>query len=52
MIFLVVLVVVVLVLLRLRAARKSTLSGLNGERPVFSVDPPCRRMGSRKGERL
>lgn len=39
-------------LVRRRAMRKATLSGLNGERPVFSVDPPARRLAPRKGERL
>lgn len=45
-------VAVVGVLLMRRARRKVTLSGLNGDRPVFHVEPPTRRMGSRKGERL
>lgn len=39
-------------LLRWRASRRRTLSGLNGERPVFSVEPPTRRMGSRRTEAL
>jgi hypothetical protein len=48
-----VLVLVVLgVLLRLRARRKATLAGLNGERPTFAVEPPRRRVGDRRTERL
>lgn len=52
MIILAVVVVVVVLLVRARARRKGTLSGLNGDRPVFHLEPAARRMGSRKGERL
>lgn len=37
---------------RHRFHRKQTLAGLDGSKPVFSVEPPHRRLGSRKGERL
>lgn len=43
---------VVVVLVRHRADAKQTLSGLNGDRPIFHVDPPARRLAPRKGERL
>jgi hypothetical protein len=45
-------VAAVVVWVRHRASSRATLSGLNGERPVFHLEPPRRRMGSRKGERL
>lgn len=31
-----------------KRARAESLAGLNGERPVFSVEPPARRIGKRK----
>ena len=43
-------VVVLIVLARRR--RKASLAGLNSERPVFSVEPPTRRVASRKHEAL
>lgn len=47
------LVVVMLGLyLRHRLHSKDTRAGLHSERPVFSVDPPTRRLGARKRERL
>jgi len=52
MIAVLVVVAVLVLFVRWRVSRKSTLSGLNGERPVFHLEPPARRMGSRKGERL
>lgn len=52
MIFVLVLVALLVAFLRWRSARRRTLSGLNGERPVFSVEPPTRRMGSRRNEAL
>jgi len=50
----VVLCVVVFVglMIRRRAVRARRLAGLDGSRPVFSVEPPTRRLGSRRGERL
>jgi hypothetical protein len=36
----------------LRRRRKSTLSGRNSERPIYSVEPPSRRVGARKREAL
>lgn len=35
-----------------RRRRTRTLAGLNGDRPVFHVDPPRRRVGQRKHEAL
>lgn len=52
MIFVALLVVLVYVLVRRRRARKAMLSGLTGDRPVFSVAPPTRRLSPTKGERL
>jgi hypothetical protein len=52
MIVVFVLVALVVVLLRRRAMRRRTLAGLDGSRPVFSVDPPTRRLGSRRWEAL
>lgn len=52
MIYVFAFVVVVGVLLRRRAVRKRTLAGLDGGRPVFSIEPPARRMGSRRTEAL
>lgn len=37
---------------RRRAARKRALSGTTSERPVFSVEPPTRRMHKLKDGRL
>lgn len=47
-----VLVGVVAMLLILRGRRKATLAGLNGDRPTFAVEPPSRRVSSRKHEAL
>lgn len=33
-------------------ARKGKLAGLTSVAPVFSVEPPARRVGNLKGERL
>jgi hypothetical protein len=52
MIGVLVVVLVLAVLLKRRAVKRRTLAGLNGERPVFSVSPPTRRIGSRKREAL
>lgn len=52
MIFLFVLLLLVVGFFKWRATRRATLNGLNGDRPVFHVSPPDRRLGSRKGERL
>lgn len=52
MTMLLVLAVVAGLLLRRRAKRTRTLAGLDGARPVFSVEPPTRRLGSRKTEAL
>lgn len=35
-----------------RRRRKAVLAGLNANRPVFSVEPPTRRVSSRKHEAL
>ena len=35
-----------------RRARADRLAGLSSERPVFSVEPPARRLGSRRDGRL
>lgn len=35
-----------------RAKRKKTLAGLNANKPVFSLEPPSRRVSPLKGERL
>lgn len=37
---------------RWRARRRSMLSGLEATRPVFSVEPPTRRMSRRRWEAL
>lgn len=52
MMFVLIVAAVVLLLLRRRFARRKTLAGLDGTRPVFSVEPPARRMGSRRTEAL
>lgn len=52
MIWLLVLSAVVVLVLRRRAIRRRTLAGLDGSRPVFSVEPPTRRLGSRRTEAL
>lgn len=48
----VVVLVVALLLLRLRARRARALSGTLAARPTFTLEPPRRRIGSLKGERL
>lgn len=35
-----------------RRDRKSTLSGLNASRPMFTAEPPPGRLGSRRKETL
>ena len=47
-----VLVVLFVAWLRHRSSRRRTLAGLDGTRPVFSVEPPTRRMSSRRREAL
>jgi hypothetical protein len=47
-----VIVALVLLWLRRRAVRARNLAGLNGTKPVFSVEPPARRIGARKRELL
>lgn len=37
---------------RARAVRRRNLAGLNGSKPVFYVEPPARRLGSRRRELL
>lgn len=46
------LALVVAVVRRRAGARKSTLAGLDSARPQFVVEPPLRRLGSIKQERL
>lgn len=46
------LLAVVVVLVRRRIRRKDTRAGLVSERPVFSVEPPMRRLGERRREQL
>lgn len=43
---------VVVVFFRARSHRKTSLAGLDSARPVFSVEPPARRLAPRKGEAL
>lgn len=45
-------VALLLAWIRHRAVRRRTLSGLDSARPVFSVEPPTRRLGSRRTEAL
>lgn len=52
MILLVLAVGAVVLLVVWRRARKATLAGLNSGKPVFSVEPPTRRVGKRKREML
>lgn len=52
MMFLALVLLVVFLLAVRRARSKRTLAGLDANRPTFTVEPPARRLGTRKGERL
>lgn len=45
-------VIGVMVVLRWRRQRRTTLAGLNGDRPQFMVEPPRRSVGNRRTELL
>lgn len=53
MVVVIVVAVLLFVVWRVRRARRAAvLAGLSSVKPTFSVEPPRRRVGSRKWERL
>lgn len=52
LVVLLVLVAALVAFVLARRARRSTLAGLNSEKPVFQVMPPPGRLGSMKDGRL